>query len=172
MFQIACTRFNTQTYKENREYRTKYNEPSIYGVSFKIRSIYSPGTLLFVAEMNNETIEIEGIGLIRNTIVTDKVYKMYQNNDYNRIFYKGDYWLSRSQIYELDSEVIQILDTVLFKGKSHLKRQSGITILTNKLFYNWVYELDDLKNKVKNIFLKHFKDTEINNLKSDSRIQI
>jgi hypothetical protein len=97
---------------------------------------------------------------------------MYQNNDYNRIFYKGDYWLSRSQIYELDSEVIQILDTVLFKGKSHLKRQSGITILTNKLFYNWAYELDDLKNKVKNIFLKHFKDTEINNLKSDSRIQI
>jgi len=172
MFQIACTRFNTQTYKENRAYRLKYNEHAIYGISFKIRSTYSPGTLMFVAEMNNDTNEIEGIGLIRNTIVTDKVHKMYQNNDYNRIFYRGDYWLSRSQISELDTELIEILDNVLFKGKSHLKRQSGITILTDKLFYNWTYELEDVKNKVKNMFLKHFKDTEINNLKSNSRIEI
>ena len=34
---------------------------------------------------------------------------------------------------------------------------SGITVLTDKLFTNWEYELRDLKNKVKNAFLNYFK---------------
>ena len=38
-----------------------------------------------------------------------------------------------------------------------MKRMSGITVLTDKLFTNWEYELHDLKNKVKNAFLNYFK---------------
>ena len=38
-----------------------------------------------------------------------------------------------------------------------MKRMSGITVLTEKLFTNWDYNLRELKNKVKNAFLNHFK---------------
>jgi hypothetical protein len=157
MFHIACTRFNNFTYNENTDYRNKYNEIVIYGTSFKIRNIYSVGSLIFIAEMNNETNKIEGIGLIRNYLVSDKRYKIYDNNDYNRYIYRGTYWLSRDQILLLDPEIIEIFDNILFKGKSHLKRTSGITILTEKLFTNWNYELHDLKEKVKHAFIVHFK---------------
>ena len=71
MFHIACTRFNNQTYKENTDYRIKSGEPLLYGSAFKIRESYSVGALIFVVEMNNETNKIEGIGLIKNMLVTD-----------------------------------------------------------------------------------------------------
>ena len=157
MFHIACTRFNNFTYRENKEYRDRYNEIAIYGTAFKIRNIYSTGSLIFIAEMNNETNKIEGIGLIRNYLVSDKRYKIYENNDYNRYIYRGTYWLSRDQIELLDPEIIEILDNILFKGKSHLKRTTGITILTEKLFTNWNYEMNILKEKIKTMFISQFK---------------
>jgi hypothetical protein len=166
MFHLACTRFNNKTYKENKEYRIKCNEIVIYGSSFKIREKYSPGAYIFVAEMNNETNKIEGIGLIKNSLVVDKCHKIYENSDYNRILYRGNYWLSRTQIDQVDPEINEIFDNILFKGKSHLKRLPGITILTEKLFTNWKYDLCLLKRMVKNVFLNYFKynielDTDI-----------
>lgn len=157
MFHLACTRFNNQTYKENTNYRIKYGESVIYGSAFKIRQSYSAGSLIFVVEMNNETNKIEGIGLIKNLLVCDKYYKIYDDNNYNRYIYRGQYWLSRQQLDKLDIEISEILDNILFKGKSNMKRMSGITVLTEKLFTNWEYELIDLKNKVKNAFLNYFK---------------
>jgi hypothetical protein len=160
MFYLACTRFNNQTYQENKEYRIKCNEVVIYGSSFKIRDTYSIGASMFVFEMNNETNHIEGIGLITNRLVVDKYHKIYDNNDYNRIAYRGKHWLSRSQIEELDPEINEIFDLILFKGKSHLKRQSGITVLTETLLTNWDYNLSVLKNRVRNIFKTYYKETE------------
>ena len=154
MFHIACTRFNNQTYKENTDYRIKSGEPLLYGSAFKIRESYSVGALMFVVEMNNETNKIEGIGLIKNMLVTDKRHRIYNIADYNRYIYSGKYWLNRNK---LDPDIVEILDNVLFKGKSHLKRMSGITVLTEKLFTNWNYELCDLKVKVKNAFINYFK---------------
>jgi len=157
MFHLACTRFNNKTYQENTNYRIKNGEQVIYGSAFKTRESYSGGALIFVAEMNNETNKIEGIGLIKNLLVCDKYYKIYDDNNYNRYIYRGQYWLSRQQLDKLDVNISEILDNILFKGKSHMKRMSGITILTEKLFTNWEYELRDLKNKVKNAFLNYFK---------------
>ena len=157
MFYLACTRFNNETYKENTNYRIKNGEPVIYGSAFKNRETYSVGALIFVAEMNNETNKIEGIGLIKNFLVCDKYYKIYNDNNYNRYIYRGKYWLSREQLDKLDIEISETLNNILFKGKSNMKRMSGITVLTDKLFTNWEYELRDLKNKVKNVFLNYFK---------------
>ena len=160
MFHLACTRFNTQTYKENREFRLKSGEKVLYGPAFKIRNTYSAGSRIFVVEMNNETNKIEGIGLIKNLLVSDKKYKIYENSDYNRYIYRGKYWLSRDQLNISDPEMVEIFDTILFKGKSHLKRMSGITVLTEKLFTNWNYELYDLKNRVKCVFMRYFQQGE------------
>jgi len=156
MFYIACTRFTTSNYKDNIDYRVKHNVEVIYGAPIQIRNKYPAGSFLFVAEMNNETNKIEGVGLIKNLLVVNK-HKIYDNNEYIRYQYCGKYWLSREKLDAIDIEISEIFDNILFKGKSHLKRISGITVLTDKLFTNWNYELCDLKNKVKRAFLFNFK---------------
>jgi len=167
MFYLACTRFNNTTYQENICYRDKSGEQVIYGSTLKIREKYSPGSLIFIAEMNNEKNRIEGIGLIKNLLVYDKRHKIYENNEYNRYIYKGKYWLSREQINEYNPEIIEIFDNILFKGKSHLKCRIGITIITEKLFVHWRYELHFLKNMVKDLFLNHFKHNINDELKEE-----
>lgn len=163
MFHLACTRFNNETYDENLRYRTKNNEKVIYGSTLKIREIYPLGMLLFIAEMNNEKNKVEGIGLIKNTLVHDRRHKIYENSEYNRYIYKGNYWLSREDINKFNPEILEILDTILFKGKSHLKCRIGITVITEKLFVHWDYELRNLKNMVKDLFIHYFK----NNVKEE-----
>lgn len=157
MFYIASTRFNNDTYNENISYRKRANIPVIYGTSIRIQEKYDVGVLMFVVEMNNDDNQIEGIGLIRNTMVYDKKHNIYSNSDYNRYLYKGEYWLSRDAILEKDAEIAKICDTVLFKGKSHLKRVSGISVLTNQLFTNWDFKLSVLKEKIRLLFINTFK---------------
>jgi hypothetical protein len=111
--------------------------------------------------MNNETNKIEGIGLIRNNLAYDKTYKIYQNGDYNRYIYRGNYWIGRDDLLTLNPEMVETLDTILFKGKSHMKIGSGISVLTAKIFTHWIYELNDLKTQVKTVFLVHFRNAEI-----------
>lgn len=164
MFYIASTRFNNDTYEENLAYRKKSGIPVIYGTSIRIQEKYDVGILMFVIEMNNDENNIEGIGLIRNTLVYDKKHNIYINSDYNRYLYKGDYWVSRKTILEKDEEIVKICDTVLFKGKSHLKRVSGISVLTKQLFSNWDYKLSVLKEKIRVLFLKEFSLNGPNNI--------
>lgn len=166
MFHLACTRFNNSTYDENMTYRETHGEKVMYGSTLKIREIYNHGSLLFIAEMNNEKNLIEGIGLIKNVLVYDKRHKIYENNEYNRYIYRGSYWLSRIQINAFNPKILEILDTILFKGKSHLKCRIGITVITEKLFVHWDYDLIILKHMVKELFLHYFKcsvDDELTN---------
>jgi hypothetical protein len=162
MFYIASTRFNNDTYDENMCYRKAHHIPVIYGTSIPIQNKYDLGSIIFVIEMNNEKNQIEGIGIIRNTQVTDKRHRIYSNNDYNRFIYHGEYWLSRNQLEDFDSELVEMCDQVLFKGKSHLKRQSGISILTAQLFTNWDYSLLVMKNKIRAAFVNAFKSVNNN----------
>jgi len=160
MYHIATTRFNNATFAENIAYRQKVLETVLYGPSIRIHEKYSIGSTLFVFEMNNEENKIEGIGVIKNQAVHDKKYKIYSESDYNRIIYRGNYWLSREQLLEIDPELIDIFDKMLFKGKSHLKRQSGITVVTEKLTKKWEQDLDQLKRRIRDIFVRQFKLNE------------
>jgi len=168
-FYLAATRFNNLTYQENKSYREKYGEICVYGSSFKIREIYPVGCLIFVTEMNNETNKIEGIGLIRNTLVVNGKNRIYGQFEYNRFIYKGNYWLSREQLIELDIDIVETLENILFKGKSHFKRHKGITVLTPITFTNWDYELEPLKEQIRNAFLKKY--TKCNDISNDNPIQ-
>jgi hypothetical protein len=159
MFYVACTRFNTTTYEENRQYRNTLKErPVIYGISLKVREIYPPHCRLFVAEMNNDENQIEGIGLVKNHVVIDEPrHHIYTDYEYNRYIYRGKYWMSRRQLMEHDPEIIDMLENVLFKGKSHLKRNGcRITVLTDKIMKRWNYDLSVLKLKVKHAFQRTF----------------
>ena len=157
MFYLACISFNNITYNENICYRNKCNKKVIYGSMLKIREIYPKESLIFIAEMNINENKIEGIGLIKNVLVYNRTHKIHDNSECNRFIYQGKYWLSRTQILDVDFEILNIFDDILFKGKSHLKNRIGIRILTDNLFIHWVYDLITLKNKVKNVFLHYFQ---------------
>ena len=157
MFYLACISFNNITYNENICYRNKYNKKLIYGSMLKIREIYPKESLIFIAEMNINENKIEGIGLIKNVLVYNRTHKIHDNSECNRFIYQGKYWLSRTQILDVDFEILNIFDDILFKGKSHLKNRIGIRIITDNLFIHWVYDLITLKNKVKNVFLHYFQ---------------
>ena len=168
MFYLASTRFNNNTFYENTIFKND-NKISgiIYGSNLQINKKYEKGVLLFVFEMNNETNEIEGIGLIRNYLLTNKRYNIYSNMDYNRYIYKGDYYLSKETLVRVNEEFIKTMENILFKGKTHLKRQSGISVLTEKLLKKWDCSLDDFKEIVKNIFLSHF---HLQNIEKDTTL--
>jgi hypothetical protein len=171
MFYIASTRFNNETYQANRDYRKKNDMPVIYGTNIKIQSKYDPGSIMFVIEMNNDENRIEGIGLIRNTLLLDKKHNIYDNSEYNRYIYHGNYWLSRQQLEDSDAELVEICDLVLFKGKSHLKRQSGISVLTKQLFTNWDYSLQKMKGKIRGVFIGAFKSSGSNNINLETNLK-
>ena len=153
---IATTRFNNTTWNENIEYRAKNNKECIYGVNIKMPDKYL-NAAIFIVEMNNETNKIEGIGLIRSRLVTDRYYKIYDNGDYNRYIYQGNYWLSRDHISDKNSELIVMFDKILFKGKSHLKRMSGISVVTPKVFINWGYDMGEIQRELNILFELEFK---------------
>lgn len=176
MFHLASTRFNNETLKQNMDYRLRIREKekeknkekefdsdlvAYYGSLIKVHKKISVGAFMFVFEMNNELNRIEGISLVRNTLVLDKRHKIYTNEDYNRYIYRSIYWLSRDQISELDPELVETFDLLLFKGKTHMKRACGITVLNEKLLQNWDKDLDVEKNKVRRLFLHTFNTTSL-----------
>lgn len=155
---MASTRYNNETYSTSIEYRRRHNIPVIYGSNIRIAEKCPVDAFLFVAEMNNSINKIEGIGLIKNRVSPEK-YKIYSNYDYNRYVYRGQYWMSRETLKTIDSELLTALEVVLFYGKTHLKRGSGISILTEKLFIHWDFELKDILTRVKNAFVSTFKSS-------------
>jgi hypothetical protein len=131
------------------EYRKKHNYPAIYGSTLKIRDIYPPGAFIFIVEMNNEKNQIEGIGLIENNLVCDRYHNIYSNAEYNTYVYRGKYWLGKENI---EPELTEIFNNILFKGKSHLKCRIGITVVTEKLLVRWNYHTLNVKYRLQKLF--------------------
>lgn len=151
MFYIATTRFNKLTWQQNQEYRDKHKIPAIYPIDIKIRHIYPYGAYMCVVEMNNDTNKVEGIGVIANALCHE-THNIYSNYTYNTYVYKAKHWISREQIELFDPEIIETLDTILFKGRSHLKRQSGISVLTDTVFKHWpAFSLPILRRKISSL---------------------
>lgn len=166
MFTLASTRFNNSTLAENLEYRIKTNNVCIYCSPQRMSPKIKIDSLVFIVEMNNELNQIEGIGLIKNTIKLDKYLKVYDTCNFNRYVFKGKYRVDREELIRYNEKLVEILDNILFKGKTHLKRGSGITTITDKLLKNERCEGLDIKEIIKKIFINMFssKNIEDNNL--------
>jgi hypothetical protein len=160
MYKLASIRFNSETYSESARYREARGIGCIYGSPVPTSEKYSRECRFFVLEMNNTTNQIMGIGLIQNTNKKDRtyiVYDMIQNQyNFNRFIYRGDYWLGRDQ---LPDEVVALFDKILFKGKSHLKRSVGLTVISDKLFVRWQYEQAAILQQIKQLFMTAFELT-------------
>ena len=153
---IATTRFNNETYSQYKGYKKKTKIGGcLYGTPIKIKESIPLDSYIYIIEMNNSTNKIIGIGLIKNKNLLSKYYRIYDNQDYNRYTYRGKYWIDTSNITDIYfQKVINVLETLLFKGATHLKRGQGITelpkwILYNKSNFNFVDCMNKLFEKYK-----------------------
>ena len=135
-YTIATTRFNNDSFIENQRWRER-NEWSgcIYGTPIKIKENIIPSSDVFIIEMNNDENKIMGIGLIKNSLSIPSK-RIYSSGNYNRYTYKGKQRINRNEFNEEHQKVIEILETLLFKGSRHLKRGQGICVIPNWILHN------------------------------------
>jgi len=134
IIKIVTTRFSNNTWKENTDYLAKHKDIScIYGSPQEMSHKILYDSIVFVIEMNNTVNQIEGIGLVKNRPFVDKYYSIYSGGNYNRFVYKSNYRIDRDTILRFDPTIVDILEYVVFKEKSHLKRGSGFTTITQEL---------------------------------------
>jgi hypothetical protein len=154
---LVSTRFNNETWEENSNYRIKHKINCIYGTPLEFSSHICVDANVFVVEMNNSENKIEGVGLVKNRPCMDKYYKIYHEGNYNRYIYKSDYRLSREQLLTLNSDFVRIFDCILFKGKTHLKRGSGFTTISEKLIKRHsICENINIIRSLREIFIQYF----------------
>jgi hypothetical protein len=149
MFTIVTGRYNNETWASSREYRNKKNLACIYAPPVKMSENIDYNSPVFVIEMNNDLNEVMGIGLIKNKLITDKVYKVHKDTNCNRYIYIGDYHISRDTLNDYNPELIYVLDEILFKGYTHSKRGIGLTKIPEKVLKADVCEELDIKKEIK-----------------------
>ena len=162
MFTIVTSRFNNETRDANYAYRAKHNFACMYCCPSELSNKIPYNTFVFVIEMNNSTNKIEGIGLIKNSYETNRYYKVHTNGNTNRYTYIGKHFIEREMINEYNSKIVIILEEILFKGKTHSKRGTGLTSIPKRfLDVNRIDDLCegiDIKREIKELFIYHYKD--------------
>jgi len=149
---IGTSRYNNETWLSNCLYREKNQIVSLYGCPCPISSKVPYRHPLFIIEMNNSTNQILGIGYILNSYETARYCKVYECINYNRYVYKGKYRIDRIVIENYNPRLLEILDTTLFKGKTHMKRGKGITLIPEKLLNHPLCKDINLYSEIKCLF--------------------
>jgi hypothetical protein len=158
MFTVVTGRYNNETWDATQQYRLKKNLQCIYAPPCRLSPLIDLNSPVFVIEMNNQINEIMGIGLIKNKLITDKVYKVQKDTNCNRYIYIGEYHISREVLEDYNPELVYVLDEILFKGYTHSKRGSGLTKIPEKVLKMEICENIDIKKEIRKIFVYHFKD--------------
>jgi len=177
MITVVTSRFNTETLISNYEYRKKYGFKCIYCCPSELSPKILYDTPVFVIEMNNSTNKIEGFGLIKNRIETNRYYKVHSDGDRNRYIYIGNYFIDRQTIESYNPQLVYILEIVLFKGKTHSKRGSGLTIIPEKVLKFDVCKCINVQKDIKDLFIYQFRykiprDNEVNINQENQETQI
>lgn len=162
MFTLVSTRFNNDTWLENKENRRKRQIECLYASPQEMSPKIEYNSLVFVVEMNNTTNKIEGIGLIKNKYETKNYMRIHSNGNFNRYVYFGSYYLDRDILIDYNEPLVEALDYILFKEKTHLKRGCGFTIIPEKLMKHKICDEINIKKEIKDIFVYHFTRAMIN----------
>lgn len=161
MFSIVTSRFNNETLEKNYSYRNKYKFVCMYCCPLELSPNIPYNSPVFVIEMNNFTNKIEGIGLIKNKPESKKYHKVHLDGNINRYTYIGNYFIDRDTIDNCNSQLVDILDEILFKGKTHSKRGTGLTSIPKKFLdanrRDELCEGIDIKREIKDIFIYHYR---------------
>ena len=162
MFTVVTGRYNNETWEASLNYRNKKKLACIYAPSFKLSPIIDLNSPVFVIEMNNSVNKIMGIGLIKNKLVTDKVYKVQTDSNYNRYIYIGEHHIPRCVLNDYNPFLVYVLEEILFKGYTHSKRGLGLTKIPEKVLKFDICEGLDIKKEIRNTFVYHYRDKIIN----------
>ncbi len=158
MFTVVTGRYDNETWDATEKYRMKHQYACIYAPPCKLAKSIDLNTPVFVIEMNIRTDKIMGIGLIKNKIFTDRVYKVQADSNYNRYIYRGDYHISREVLNQHNELLVYVLEEILFKGYTHSKRGTGLTKIPEKVLGFDVCKSIDIKQEIRNIFVHLFRD--------------
>jgi len=173
MITVVTGRFNTETLNSNYEYRRKHGFKCLYCCPSELSPKILYDTLVFVIEMNNSTNKIEGVGLIKNRIQANRYYRVHNDGNTNRYIYIGNYFIDRETLESYNPQLVYILEIVLFKGKTHSKRGSGLTIIPEKVLKFDICKGINVQKDIKNIFIYQFRtkisqDNEVNRIQDNS----
>lgn len=150
---ILTSRFNNETWNESQRIRNSNNLKCMYGSTTQICDKIPVDEIVYVIEMNNTTNKILGIGVINNKYKTRYSCLYYSNMNYNRYVYTGSKHLNREEISKNNEQIVKCLDLILFKGKTHMKRGSGITQISKKLMKKCQDESNiDIKKSILDLF--------------------
>ena len=158
MFAVVTGRFNNETKISIYAYREKKGFACMYCTPLELSNKIPYYTPIFVIEMNNFTNKIEGIGFIKNKPETKKYYKVHNDGNTNRFTYIGKYFMSRDLIEEYNSQLVYILDEILFKGKTHSKRGTGLTLIPEHIIKTEVCQGINIKREINRVFVNHFRE--------------
>jgi hypothetical protein len=143
---IATTRFNNNTWNENKNWRSINKWPGcIYNTPIKIRDCIVHKSNVFVLEMNNDLNAIMGVGYIKNFIhlKNKKKFRVYSDMNYNRYIYKSNYRIDKDEFNDFDKKIIGLFEILLFTGSRHSKRGQGISRIPQ-----WLHA-DNYKNYIR-----------------------
>jgi hypothetical protein len=164
MITFVSTRFNNETFQENRDFvqRIWNSNPyaCIYCSPHPMSQKIIQESMVFVVEMNNSKNQIEGIGLIQN-IPLKSVLNVYETRNFNRYVYKGNYRVDRDELLIYNSKIVNILDYILFKEKTHMKRGAGFTTIPLKLWNHSKCEGMDIPFWLRSFFVEKFAKNNI-----------
>lgn len=118
---LFTTRFNDETYLQNRKFCKKYNKKSLYCNPHPLPPNIPSGSTVFVIEMNNSKDKITGIGKIKNHLKYN-VYNVYEEEFYNQHHFEGEERVDSDEFSESEKVFIQSLEQQCFFGRGHLKR--------------------------------------------------
>jgi hypothetical protein len=147
---ILSTRFNDHTWSQSLAYREQ-NTCCVYGAPQAITPSVEQESIVFVVEMNNDRNEIMGVGLIRNKPLLNKYYNVYNDGNFNRFIYKSTYRIDREQMIRHNQTLVETLDRILFKGKTHSKRNAGFSLVPMKLMKQ--YKEINFARELRSIFI-------------------
>jgi hypothetical protein len=162
---VATTRFNNQTWQENQDFLAKAitddtlppKTRCIYPCSVAIGETVPLAANLFVLEMNNETNQLLGVGLIKNHPPIFHRYQVYSQDKYNTYAYQGVHRIDRNDMDEEELALLRRLEFYCFRGSRHQKRMVGIRLFPIDILYD-VYMNDgvDVPAQLATMFKQRF----------------
>jgi hypothetical protein len=149
---LVTSRFNSQTWQENINYKMKNPKIGcIYCSPEQITKSIPIDSVVFVLEMNNDNNKIMGIGMIKNYSYIDK-YHVYNNGNYNRYNYVGKNHILRENMNQKESAIMEIIDKICFTGNRHMKRGQGLRSFPIDILYKCSKQGFDLVDFIRSMF--------------------
>jgi hypothetical protein len=130
---LCVTRFNNKTWEELVTFQRSNDNSIVYNSPSRMKDEVRLNFNFILFEMNNETNQISGVSVVKNKPLFRK-NRVYSDNNYNRFSFESLHRVDRTEFSELEKENVQLVEKMVFKGRGHLKRGSGITVCGTKSF--------------------------------------